>query len=243
MKFESVQKFYGESQVLIDINLNIADRKTTVIVGGSGSGKSTLLQLINGLLEADGGQVSVFDEPIDYQALPDLRKKMGYAVQGAGLFPHMTNFENVTLVAKVGGIAGYDEPKIRERFENLFELMGLPLEFADRYPHSLSGGQQQRVSLCRAMMLNPRLLLLDEPFSALDPITRGAIHDNFLELKANESGAIVLVTHDMHEAAKLGDELVILREGVIVQQGEFEAVRQSPADEYVERLFAVQGMA
>jgi osmoprotectant transport system ATP-binding protein len=141
----------------------------------------------------------------------------------------------VTLVAT---LAGWSAADLRTRYEYLLGLLELPLEFSERFPHSLSGGQQQRVSLCRAMMLNPPLMLLDEPFSALDPITRKSIHTEFLRLQRAESRSIILVTHDMSEAVKLAQHLVILREGRIVQQGEVDAVWTAPADDYVARLFA-----
>ena len=159
---------------------------------------------------------------------------MGYAVQGAGLFPHLTVAENVTLMAER---EGWDSEKIAGRLSRLLVLLNLPEEFARRYPHELSGGQQQRVSLCRAMMLNPGLMLLDEPFSALDPITRTSIHEEFLQMQAAESRAIVLVTHDMPEAEKLADELVILKAGRVVQSGPVDEVRSAPADAYVRHLF------
>ena len=158
---------------------------------------------------------------------------MGYAVQGAGLFPHLTVSGNITLVARQ---RGWPESRIEERFLTLMNLLELPEDFRDRYPHSLSGGQQQRVSLCRAMMLDPPLMLLDEPFSALDPITRRSIHEEFLRLQALGPRTTVLVTHDLAEAEKLADWLIILRDGEIVQCGELSAVRESPADDYVRRL-------
>jgi osmoprotectant transport system ATP-binding protein len=174
----------------------------------------------------DTGDVLLGNVPIDYSDLARLRRKMGYAVQGGGLFPHMTIFENVTLIAQ---LEGWDEKKIEGRFQYLFELMNLDPLFRDRYPNSLSGGQQQRASLCRAMMLNPPLMLLDEPFSALDPITRRGIHDEFRKLQQAESRTMILVTHDMAEAMKLADQLVILKE-----------VTQHPSDEYVASLLTLQ---
>lgn len=208
------------------------------LVGESGSGKSTLLQLVNGLVHPDAGSVSLFGEPIDYADLPAIRRNMGFAVQGAGLFPHLTTFENITLVARLNGWA---KEKIEARVELLFGLLDLDPVLAQRYPHTLSGGQQQRAALCRAMMLNPPLLLLDEPFSALDPITRRSIHEEFLRLQAAESRSIVMVTHDMDEALRLASYLVILKEGEVIQAGAIEAVQAAPADAYVEHLFATSG--
>lgn len=226
-------KRYGENTVIPDLDLDIPEMVTTAIVGESGSGKSTILQLINGLVKPEQGQISLGGKPLNYTELALTRRTIGYAVQGAGLFPHMSVRENVDLIAR---LEGWDEQKIGARVQALFELLDLELDFEVRYPTSLSGGQQQRVSLCRAMMLNPPLLLLDEPFSALDPITRRSIHEEFLKLQSAESRTIVLVTHDITEAIKLAQRIVILKDGVVVQQGSVEEVRNSPTDAYVESL-------
>ncbi|MCB1694254.1 MAG: ATP-binding cassette domain-containing protein [Pseudomonadales bacterium] len=241
VQFRQVFKSYGEGEPVIKgISLDIPVELTTALVGESGSGKSTLLQIINGLVVPERGEVFLYDERLDYSDLPTLRRRMGYAVQGAGLFPHMTVRDNVTLVAR---LEGWTQERIAERYEYLLGLLELTADFSDRYPHSLSGGQQQRVSLCRAMMLNPPLMLLDEPFSALDPITRETIHQEFIRLQAAESRSIILVTHDMAEAVKLAQHLVILRDGEIVQQGNLDEVRARPDDEYVSQLFAGAGVA
>jgi len=199
-----------------------------------------LLQLINGLVLPDTGNVLIDGVLLDYANLTHVRRQMGYAVQGAGLFPHMTIYDNVTLMAR---LESWSSDRIEQRYEYLFDLMDLDKDFADRFPNSLSGGQQQRVSLCRAMMLNPPLLLLDEPFSALDPITRRGIHKEFTRLQAAESRTIILVTHDIAEAAELAQQLVILKEGKIVQQGTLQAVAEDPTDEYVANLMRLQGVS
>jgi len=226
--------------VIPDLQLTIQADLTTAIVGESGSGKSTLLQLINGLVVPDTGSVLIDGVLLDYANLTRVRRQMGYAVQGAGLFPHMTIYDNVTLMAR---LESWSSDRIEQRYQYLFDLLDLDQDFADRFPNSLSGGQQQRVSLCRAMMLNPPLLLLDEPFSALDPITRRGIHEEFTRLQAAESRTIVLVTHDIAEAAKLAQQLVILKEGNIVQQGTLQMVAANPADEYVANLMRLQGVS
>jgi len=179
-------------------------------------------------------KVFVFGSDIDYDALPGFRRKMGYAVQGAGLFPHTTIRQNVILMAE---LENWPVEQIQDRYLYLLRLLGLDEALSDRYPHSLSGGQQQRVGLCRAMMLNPTLMLLDEPFSAPDPITRESIHDEFLSLQEKESRTIVLVTHDMSEAIKLARRPEILKEGEIIQIGSVEEVQSKPANDYVKRLF------
>ncbi|HAK52021.1 MAG TPA: ABC transporter ATP-binding protein [Gammaproteobacteria bacterium] len=233
IEFDHISKSYSETRVLDDVSLTLSSSQTTAIVGESGSGKSTLLQIVNGLVVADEGVVKIADAEIDYDALPKIRRNMGYAVQGAGLFPHLTIRENVTLVAQ---LAGWGHAQLEERYANLLSLFGLDDELSGRYPHSLSGGQQQRIGLCRAMMLDPPLLLLDEPFSALDPITRESIHEEMLQLIDGKK-SILLVTHDMQEALKLAGYLVILKSGKVIQQGAPEDVANHPVDDYVARFF------
>ena len=233
ISFIKVSKSYGTQDIFDALSLAIPENRTTALVGESGSGKSTLLQLANGLIKADSGQVEVFGEPIDLRNMVPLRRRTGYAVQGGGLFPHLTVRENISLIAR---LEGWDSARIEARHRQLFAVLDLGQEFDDRYPHSLSGGQQQRISLCRAMMLNPPLLLLDEPFSALDPMTRNAIHIEFQRLRSIEERSILLVTHDMQEAIKLAQYLVVLRDGVVVQEGDVTTVKHNPADEYVQAL-------
>ncbi len=238
IKFKSISKKYGETTVLSSVDLEINDGETTALVGESGSGKTTLLQIVNGLTLPTTGSVEVFGEEIDYENLPKLRKKMGYAVQGGGLFPHMTVYENITVMAKLGG---WSDEKLSVRAHHVVELVNLKKELLERFPHKLSGGQQQRVSLCRAMMLNPPLLLLDEPFSALDPITKSHIHDEFLKLQKAESRAILIVSHDMAEAVKLADNIVVLKDGKILQAGKVDEIVNGPANDYVAGLLASTG--
>lgn len=235
--FAGVSKFYDQERALHDVSLTFADDVTTAVVGPSGSGKSTLLQLINGLVHPSQGVVYVFGKAIDYGCLPELRRQIGYAVQGTGLFPHLTVEGNITLLAR---LAKWERKRIRARSEELMRLVDLPLEYARRYPHELSGGQQQRVGLCRALMLDPRIILLDEPFGVLDPITRKEIHREFLRLQALQARTIVLVTHDLSEALKLAQRLVILNRGRLEQHGSREEVLQRPATEYVRTFFQSQ---
>src|SRR5262245_44498610 len=235
--FDRVSKLYGQEQALREVSLALVDDVTTAVVGLSGSGKSTLLQLINGLVRPSQGSVRVFGEPIDYRQLPELRQQIGYAVQGTGLFPHLTVEGNITLLAR---LARWDPGRIRARAEELMTLVGLPPGYKQRYPHELSGGQQQRVGLCRAMMLNPRIFLLDEPFGALDPITRNDIQHEFLRLQEAEPRTIVLVTHDLREAIKLAQRLVVLERGRIVQEGPCREVVEQPANDFVRSFFRSQ---
>jgi osmoprotectant transport system ATP-binding protein len=235
--FDRVSKFYDQEKALHDVSLTFADDVTTAVVGPSGSGKSTLLQLINGLVRPSQGSVCVFGKAIDYSRLPNLRRQIGYAVQGTGLFPHLSVEGNITLLAR---LAKWDRDRIRARAEELMRLVGLPLEYARRYPHQLSGGQQQRVGLCRAMILNPRIFLLDEPFGALDPMTRKEIHNEFLRLQHAEARTIVLVTHDLAEARKLAQRLVVLERGRVAQHDKCDEVIGNPADRFVRDLFQTQ---
>lgn len=234
---ENVSKFYGDQTALHDIDLTFTDLVTTAVVGPSGSGKSTLLQLINGLVRPDHGQVFVFGKPIDYQDLPELRLCIGYAVQGTGLFPHMTVDANISLLAR---LAKWDADRIKVRTEELMKLVNLPLSYAARYPHELSGGEQQRVGLCRAMILNPQIFLLDEPFGALDPITRSEIQREFLHLQRSEARTIILVTHDLREALKLAQRLIVLDRGCIVQHGTGAEILDNPASEFIQSFFQSQ---
>jgi osmoprotectant transport system ATP-binding protein len=237
VRFENVWKSYLPGQpVLKDVSLALPAGATTAIVGESGSGKTTLLQLVNAVQQPDEGSVCVFDQPIPEDPIR-FRRQIGYSVQGAGLFPHLINRENVTLLAR---LEGWAESRIDERFKVLLEEMELPEEVADRFPRELSGGQQQRVGLCRALMLSPRLLLLDEPFSAVDPITRVGIYDRFREVQAHEGVSSLLVTHDMREAVKLAQMLVIVADGQVAQAGSVSEVLASPSNEYVAELLRGQ---
>ncbi|RMF63962.1 MAG: ATP-binding cassette domain-containing protein [Calditrichaeota bacterium] len=229
--FEKVRKTYENKVALCDISLRFRGDATTAVIGPSGSGKSTLIQLVNGLLYPDAGRIFLFGEPMDYRDLPRLRRRIGYAVQGTGLFPHLTVEKNITLLAT---LEGWDREKIAQRMGTLMQLVDLPLSYLHKYPHELSGGEQQRVGLCRAMMLNPPIFLLDEPFGALDPITRSEVHEEFLTLQRSEARTIVLVTHDLREALKLADNIVILNQGRVEQEGSRADILERPASEFVE---------
>lgn len=237
VEFAGVAKRYGELEVLKELSVACPTGQTTAIVGASGSGKTTMLQLVNGVVRADAGEVRVFGEVVPQDAVEQFRRGIGYAVQGAGLFPHMTARENVTLIAR---LQAWEEERTRARFEELLDAMELPRDVAERLPRELSGGQQQRVGLCRALMTRPRLLLLDEPFSAVDPITRVEIYERFDAVKTAEGVSSLLVTHDMREARRLAEYLVILREGAVQQQGPTSEVLAAPANDYVRSLVASQ---
>ena len=233
VEMHAVEKTFDQHRALNQVDFALRANETTAIVGASGCGKSTLLQLVNGLLRPSRGTVKVFGESLAYHNLTTVRRRIGYAVQQVGLYPHLSVFNNVTLLAKLDG---WQAAAIQQRFNALMQLLGLSGELAVRFPHELSGGQHQRVGLCRAMMLNPPLLLLDEPFSAVDPITRVAIHQEFLRLKKAEPRAIMLVTHDIGEAVKLADSLVIMCDGMIQQHDSIARVLNTLANDYVKAL-------
>jgi osmoprotectant transport system ATP-binding protein len=237
VEFHDVAKRFGATEALHGISVELPDRQITAIVGESGSGKSTLLQHINGMLRPDRGDVYVFEKPIDYHDLTTLRRRIGYAVQGVGLFPHLTVAGNVGLLARLDG---WSDTRRTARINELMRLMELDLALAERYPHTLSGGQQQRVGLCRAWMMSPPLLLLDEPFSGLDPVTRSSLHERILVLQEQSPIAIVLVTHDMREAERLATYLVVLRHGTVVQHGPMQSLLANPHPYVRELLGASQ---
>jgi len=237
VEFEHIYKSFGSSAVLEDVTVNAPEGCTTAIVGASGSGKTTLLQLVNGVLRADAGSVRVFGAAVPSEEVEKFRRGIGYAVQGAALFPHMTGRENVTLVAN---LQGWTAQASEERLLELLAEMGLEEDVADRLPRELSGGQQQRLGLCRALMLRPQLLLLDEPFSAVDPITRGDIYECFRQVKVREGVSSLLVTHDLREARLLAEHLIIIHQGRVLQHGNTVQVLDNPATDYVRSLVSSQ---
>lgn len=231
--FEHVSLRRGSVDALCDVCLPLPRRRITAILGESGSGKSTLIQLIIGLLRPDSGVVRTLGETIDYDRPRSLRKRIGYAIQDVALFPHLDIQTNILLPAR---LAGWPDAEAGYRLAELLELMHLLPDVLGRFPHQLSGGQQQRAGLCRAMMLRPELLLLDEPFSGLDSMTRQSIHRSFLELQEHEPISSVLVTHDPQEAINLADYMVVMRSGRVLQHGTVRQVTEEPADEYVAGL-------
>lgn len=237
VEFTGVCKRFDGNWVLENVDLQLPEGHTSAIVGESGSGKSTLLQLINAVYRPDRGNIRVLGAAIPDKNVHLWRRGIGYAIQGAGLFPHLTVRDNITLL---GTLSGVDGDFVEQRRRTLMELMGLSQDLDARFPHLLSGGEQQRVGLCRALLLRPRLLLLDEPFSALDPIARVGLYDLFVGLRDRESVTTVLVTHDIREALRLADHLVILRGGVVQQSGGVASVVASPANEYVQTLLTDQ---
>lgn len=215
VRFENITHYFGERIILDNVNLEIEENKITVIIGKTGAGKSTLLKMINGLVKPSSGKVFVYGSEIDYNNLPELRLKIGYSVQGTGLFPHMTAYENISLLGKV---KNQDKNKIESRVNELLKLVHLNDHLLQKYPHRLSGGEQQRVGIARAMFLDPKIYLLDEAFSSLDPETRSDIHKELIHIQQTEPRTILLVTHDMHEAKTLGDKILKIENGKLLQE-------------------------
>ena len=236
-----VSKKFGAAAALRSTNLAFQRGKTTVLIGPSGCGKSTLLRLIIGLLEPDGGTIHFDGIPVTATNLAQLRRRIGYVIQDGGLFPHLTARKNVVLMAThLKKPAG----EMQRRLSELSALTRFPEAALDRYPIELSGGQRQRISLMRALALSPELLLLDEPLGALDPLVRAALQKDLKEIFARLKQTAILVTHDLAEAAYLGDEIVLMNEGRVVQIGTLEDLRTKPASAFVtEFINAQRGLA
>ncbi len=240
IRFNKIWKSYSPGEYLFcDLSLNLPPRGVTALIGPSGSGKSTLLKLINGLLRPEKGDVLIADRPLNYRDLIHLRNRMGYMVQGGGLFPHLTIAANIALKAK---LLGWSRQKIDQRLDHLLSMVSLPAEYRRRYPYQLSGGEQQRAAICRALMLEPDILLLDEPFGALDPVTRREMQREFLHIKNSLGFTAVLVTHDLQEALRLADHLVLLNKGKVEQSSERSSFLSSPANDFVSRFIEEQEM-
>ncbi|MBM6592830.1 ABC transporter ATP-binding protein [Microvirga pudoricolor] len=234
IEIEHLTKRYGNTTVVDDVSLSIAKGTITVVVGTSGSGKSTLLRMINRLVEPSSGRVLI--DGRDTMSIPEdaLRHRIGYAIQGHGLFPHRTVAENIATVPR---LLGWDQARIDSRVDELLRLFQLaPDEFARKYPQQLSGGQQQRVGVARALAAEPELLLMDEPFGALDPIIRGKAQEDLLAIQRRFGTTVILVTHDMEEAFHLGDKVAVMDRARLLQYGTPAEILVHPAEAYVERL-------
>jgi osmoprotectant transport system ATP-binding protein len=208
-----------------------------VLIGPSGCGKSTLLRLIIGLIQPDGGFIRFKDIQITPQTVLSLRRKMGYVIQEGGLFPHLTAYDNITLMARY---LGWESVRIKERVAELTDLSRFPSSGLTRYPLQLSGGQRQRVSLMRSLMLDPEVLLMDEPLGALDPMIRADLQEDLKRIFRTLKKTVVLVTHDMGEAGFFGDTIILLRDGRIVQSGGLNELVTSPADPFVAQFINAQ---
>ncbi|HEV2565512.1 MAG TPA: ABC transporter ATP-binding protein [Microvirga sp.] len=234
IEIEHLTKRYGATTVVDDVSLRVEDGTIAVVVGTSGAGKSTLLRMINRLVEPSAGRVLIDGE--DTMAIPEdeLRHRIGYVIQGYGLFPHRTVAENIATVPR---LLGWDKRRIAARVEELLDLFQLdPAEFAGKFPHELSGGQQQRVGVARALAAKPALLLMDEPFGALDPVIRSKAQVDLLAIQRRLGTTIVLVTHDMNEAFQLGDRIAVMDQARLLQYDTPAQLLTHPAEAFVEQL-------
>jgi len=237
IELRKVFKTYGKAHALHPVDLIFQVGTTTVLIGPSGCGKSTLLRLIIGLLRPDSGSIFFDGIPVTPENISSLRQKMGYVIQEGGLFPHLTAHDNVSLMAHY---LGWDEARIDKRLDELANVTRFPVDGFRRYPLQLSGGQRQRVSLMRALMLDPDVLLLDEPLGALDPMIRSDLQSDLKEIFRALKKTVVLVTHDVGEAGFLADLIVLLREGRIVQTGTLNEFVRSPSDPFVTHFINAQ---
>jgi osmoprotectant transport system ATP-binding protein len=232
---EGVEKSYDGRHVLGPVSLDIATGARVAIVGPSGCGKSTLLRVVLGLVRPDAGRVIVAGELLGPGNKLALRRRIGYVVQDGGLFPHLTAERNVTLVARH---LGWDDARLRRRVDDLAVMTGIDRDALIRWPVQLSGGQRQRIGVMRALFLDPDVILMDEPLGALDPITRRRLQGELRALFRALGKTVLLVTHDVAEAAFLADEAVVMRAGRIVQRGSVHAMATAPADDFVRELLA-----
>lgn len=239
LTLHNVSKRYGAHVALDDVSLDLP-AQTTALIGPSGCGKSTLLRTLIGLVTPDSGQLYFEGQPIEAAHIGQLRRRMGYVIQEGGLFPHLKARANITLMARY---LGRDKGEIAARCDELAELVDLTSDQLDRYPNELSGGQRQRVSLMRALMLDPSVLLLDEPLGALDPMIRAQLQDELKRIFNRLGKTVVIVTHDLAEAAFFGHQIVLMRDGRVEQVGALEALQANPASAFVEEFIAVQRRA
>jgi len=231
---EQLTKRYGDAVVVDRLSLEVARGELLVLLGGSGSGKTTTLKMINRLVEPSAGRVLIDGADVTAVEPAALRRRIGYAFQQVGLFPHMTVAENVGITP---ALLGWEAARVAGRVDTLLELVELdPATFRDRRPAELSGGQQQRVGVARALAAEPAVLLLDEPFGALDPLTRDRLQQSIISIRTKIGVTIVFVTHDMVEALLLGDRIAVLRDGRLVQLGTPAELLRRPADPYVAQL-------
>ena len=232
-----ISKSFGRLRAVAPTDLHFPAGRTTVLIGPSGCGKSTLLRLMNGLIAPDTGRITFDGEDVTAATAPSLRRRMGYVIQQGGLFPHLTTRQNITLMARHTGWTAAD---IETRLQSLTDLTRFPRDALARYPAELSGGQRQRVSLMRALMLDPDALLLDEPLGALDPMVRYDLQTELAEIFRTLGKTVVLVTHDLFEAAHFSKDIVLLRDGAVEQRTSMQMLLAEPASPFVEKFVGAQ---
>lgn len=238
LELENISKTYGSTTVLQPTSFTLPAGRTLVLIGPSGCGKSTLLRVLIGLIPADSGTVTFRDRVMTPENVLEMRHAMGYVLQDGGLFPHLSVADNVTLLAKF--LKTMDPAAMQARVHELAALTKLPIEALERFPNQISGGQRQRVAIMRALMLDPPLLLLDEPMGALDPIVRYELQEDLKQIFHDLQKTVVLVTHDMGEANFFGDDVMLMAGGRIVQRGQLTDFIDHPAEEFVTRFITAQ---
>lgn len=238
---KNVQKQYDDGfKALKDINITCEDGEITVLIGPSGCGKTTTLRLLNRLINPTKGSILIDNQDISEINPVKLRRSIGYVIQHIGLFPHMTIADNIAVVPK---LLKWDKERIEKRVDELLNLVGLdPDTYRSRYPSELSGGQQQRIGVARALAAEPSIILMDEPFSALDPISREQLQDELVRLQKEIKKSIVFVTHDMDEALKIADKIILMKDGEVVQQGKPEELLRYPANDFVRNFIGQKRM-
>ncbi len=234
---ENITKAYGNTAVIDDLSLLVESGSTTVLIGPSGCGKSTTLKLINGLVRPENGSVIINNQNIGDYDIFSLRTKIGYVIQDGGLFPHLTACENVSILASY---LGWKKQSISERLGELCELTKFPSEVLSRFPVQMSGGQRQRVSLMRALMLDPDILLMDEPLAALDPIIRYDLQNDLKQIFNTLNKTVILVTHDINEADFFGNKIVLIKDGSVVQEGTLKQFVEYPSNSFVTKFISAQ---
>lgn len=238
IEYRNVKKVYNDKVVIENLNLTINQGEFVCLIGPSGCGKTTTLKMLNRIIKHDGGEIYINGQKIDEMNVIDLRRNIGYVIQQIGLFPNMTLADNIAIVPR---LLKWDEAKIDERVRELMPLVGMPYEtYANRYPSELSGGQQQRIGVLRALAANPPVILMDEPFGALDPVTRDTLQDEVKSIQEKLGITIVFVTHDMDEAIKMADTIVFMEGGKIVQKATPEEMLRNPATKQVKQFMGKQ---
>ncbi len=240
IEFQQVTKVFGGSTVVQPLDLEIAAGEVLVLLGPSGCGKTTILRMVAGLETPSQGQVIVDQQPVNSANIANIRRKLGYVIQEGGLFPHLTGRQNLALAPRH---AGWSAALVNERLAELMELAKFPADALNRYPNELSGGQRQRLSLMRALFLRPKILLLDEPLGALDPLIRASLQRDLQQLFVHSGATVLLVTHDLVEASRFANRVCLLNAGRIVQQGSFAEILANPRDGFAREFIQSQVVA
>lgn len=236
IEFLNVSKRYKDKYVVKNLNINFYDGEISVIIGPSGCGKTTTLKMINRLIEPTEGDIKINGKSIFEFDEIQLRRRIGYVIQDIGLFPHYTIYKNISIVPE---LLKWDREKIDKRVKELMDLINLPLSYLNKYPKELSGGEKQRVGVARALAADPEILLMDEPFGAIDPINRKSLQDFFIEIQKTLKKTVIFVTHDIFEAIKLGDRIGIMKDGEIIQFDTPQNILKKPKNKFVEDLLGI----